>query len=494
MTSSAEPLAAPAASLSTWPKFAIAFALLGLADALFYDQPAGLSFAIFAAALVAASLLVNHASIDRPRMMLATFTLVVGLLPAIEDFTLLSVASVVLATLSAIALSTNPNARGLRLPLTAARQLLLIGPLRLIPDAIATIRAHDFTRLLLTWSIPLALGLVFVLLFAAANPVIEQWLDQLRPQSAVTNLNFGRPIFWFLMLSLIWPFIHLRWPQRTTTPSLPISLPIDALTEQATSVVAPILGPQTVVRSLLLFNLLFAIQTVLDGVYLWGHVVLPNGMTYATYAHRGAYPLIVTALLAAGFVIIAVRSQHEDEPRLIRPLVYLWVAQNLMLVVSSIQRVHIYVQTYLLTYWRIAAVIWMALVAVGLILIVIRIALDRPTAWLVRMNLMTLAAALYGCALVNFAGVIADYNVSHSREAGRSGATIDMQYLASLGPPALPALQRAMLLSHEPTLSGIYDRLREQQANDMANWRSWTFRGWRLQRYLDTHPFSHTPS
>ena len=36
-----------------------------------------------------------------------------------------------------------------------------------------------------------------------------------------------------------------------------------------------------------------------------------------------------------------------------------------MLVISSILRLDLYVQTYLLTYWRIAAFIWMLLVAAG---------------------------------------------------------------------------------------------------------------------------------
>ena len=70
------------------------------------------------------------------------------------------------------------------------------------------------------------------------------------------------------------------------------------------SVSAEFLGPSTILRSLILFNLLFAVQTVLDGIYLWGDVALPDGMTYAAYAHRGAYPLIATALLAAGFVLV----------------------------------------------------------------------------------------------------------------------------------------------------------------------------------------------
>ena len=65
------------------------------------------------------------------------------------------------------------------------------------------------------------------------------------------------------------------------------------------------------------------VQTVLDAAYLWGGVALPDGMTYASYAHRGAYPLIVTALLAAGFVLAAMRpgSATSNDP-LIRRLVY----------------------------------------------------------------------------------------------------------------------------------------------------------------------------
>ena len=62
-------------------------------------------------------------------------------------------------------------------------------------------------------------------------------------------------------------------------------------------------------RSLILFNALFALQTGLDLAYLWGGANLPDGMSHAEYAHRGAYPLIATALLAAGFVLIAMRPE-----------------------------------------------------------------------------------------------------------------------------------------------------------------------------------------
>ena len=97
-------------------------------------------------------------------------------------------------------------------------------------------------------------------------------------------------------------------------------------------------------------------------------------MSYADYAHRGAYPLIVTALLAAAFVLAAMRRNGPAEGSADPRLVYLWIGQNVLLVVSSIFRLGLYVEVYSLTELRIAAGIWMGLVAVGLVLICLRIA------------------------------------------------------------------------------------------------------------------------
>ncbi len=176
-----------------------------------------------------------------------------------------------------------------------------------------------------------------------------------------------------------------------------------------------------------------------------------------------------------------------EKSKVIRPLVYLWVGQNVLLVASSILRLDLYVDIYMLTYWRIAAFIWMGLVALGLVLIVTRIALNRSNQWLIGANLIALTIVLYGCSLVNFDAFIADYNVTHSREASGKGVQIDINYLLTLGPQALPAIDRAIALrpgASEGCLVSQRDRLVEQQRQDLA-WRSWGFRSWRLQRRLD---------
>ena len=169
------------------------------------------------------------------------------------------------------------------------------------------------------------------------------------------------------------------------------------------------------------------------------------------------------------------------------------MAQNLQLVKSTILRLDLYVQIYLLTCWRVAAFMWMVLVALGLVLIVARIVLNRSNDWLIRANLITLSATLYICSLVNFAAIIADYNVSHSREAAGNGVSIDMNYLFSLGSQALPAIDRAIALRRfDPTLVSRRGCLVEQQRREIASWRSWGFRSWRLQRTLDALPKNST--
>ena len=296
-------------------------------------------------------------------------------------------------------------------------------------------------------------------------------------------------------MSIVWPFIHVWW--RGKREALAETVPQE---QETPSDAIDFFGVATILRSLILFNLIFSVQTALDVIYLWGSATLPADISYAAYAHRGAYPLILTALLAAGFVLAAMNPGGPAErSRVIRPLVYLWVAQNVLLVASSILRLDLYVQIYLLTWWRIAAFIWMLLVALGLLLIVARIVLNRSNDWLIRANLITLTATLYVCSLVNFAAVIADYNVSHSREASGKGVQIDTSYLLDLGPQALPAIDRAIQLrGADPNLvSRLVSRrncLVEQQRKDMASWRAWGFRSWRLQRALDARQQSSAAS
>jgi hypothetical protein len=473
-------------------KPAVAFALAALADWLFYGERIGISAVLFAVALACGSLLANFARLDRRQIMLAGILVLASLVPAIEEFNTVSLIFIVLALGLSLSLTTNRNLTSVGRQASALCELFLIAPFRLLRDAtgVFNLLAAGFTL----WFVPVVLGSIFVFLFASANPLIAKWVTLLNPGDTSAYVGVGRVLFWVLVSSMIWPFIKVRWRRKPeATPDLAEAVPQEPETISRN---VDFFGAATILRSLILFNLLFAVQTALDTAYLWGNATLPAEISYASYAHRGAYPLILTALLAAGFVLAAMKpGGPAEQSKVIRPLVYLWVGQNVLLVASSILRLDLYVQIYLLTWWRVAAFIWMLLVAFGLLLIVTRIVLNRSNEWLIRANCIVLTATLYICSLVNFSAVIADYNVDHSREVSGKGIQVDMNYLIHLGPQAVPAIDRAIQLrGADPTLVSRRNSLVEQQHNDMACWRAWGFRSWRLQRTLDAQQKSSATS
>ena len=493
------PIAAPSDTVPR--KLAVAAGMTAFADWLFYGHGIGLSLALFLLVLAGLSLLSNQARASRHQVAIAPAILFAGVAPIVEQPDLLSALFGVVAVAVAVSSVTNPFIESLGDRLKAVLSLLLAGPLRLLPD-LARSRIWSLPpSLLAVWAMPLLLGGIFLFLFAKANPLIEQMLATLDPSRGISQFSLLRLLFWIAMVSLIWPFIHLHWRRKAGEAPADVT-PQDAAPPYSEDALDALLramfAPAAILRSLILFNLLFAVQTTLDLVYLWGGVALPDGMTYATYAHHGAYPLMLTALLAAGFVLVAIAPGGPAERMpAIRALVFAWIAQNVMLVVSSVLRLDLYVATYSLTYWRVAALIWMLLVAAGLLLIVARIALKRSNRWLVLANLTALALALYACCFINFPWAISTYNVAHSREISGKGASVDFQYLASLGPQALPAIDRYLsdpmrivevhgaIGTEIPCMRHQRDRLVQQHSSELDSWRAWNFRGWRLQRYLD---------
>lgn len=427
-----------------------------------------LALAMVALGLVAAAHLLAGRAMGRRAAVMGWGGAMIAALPVIEECQTLSVlflfAGVVQAAGWFVAGSSARWATAVR----AGWRLLGQSVARICLDLFGFGRAATHVRLSRTnllrdWALPIMLGLLFVVLFLAANPLLDRWTQALADWSPEFALDYPRIGFGLAMAGLIWPFLRLdaMRPRLLAPVKPPITFTLPEL----------LLNPGSALRAMVLFNLIFAMQTGLDLTYLWGGVSLPEGMSYAIYAHRGAYPLVVTALLAGGFALLT-QPFLAGRP-VLRWLLLLWTAQNILLVGSSILRLDLYVDAYGLTRLRFAALVWMGLVGAGLVLMIWQICWGKPITWLLaRAGLLGLAT-LYYCCFINVAGWVASHNLA------RPDQTFDRDYLCNLGEGAVPAIAQA-----KATTGETYCRDSNLFIKAPQDLREWGYRNYRLRNSL----------
>ena len=333
--------------------------------------------------------------------------------------------------------------------------------------------------------VPVIGGAIFFALFAAANPLIEH---------ALSGLVLPDPwtLAWRMALGIATSI--LVW--ASLRPAAGATRIASVRWNAGMAAFAP--GTATLALSLVTFNAIFAIENGLDIAFLWSGAALPGRVTMADYAHRGAYSLIVTALLAGLFVIVALRPGGPAGASVaVRRLVALWIAQNLLLVASSMLRTIDYVDAYGMTVWRLSALIWMALVAIGLALIGWRVWRRRSARWLINANALAATVILALASVIDLGASAAAWNARVARAKGMAGPPLDLCYMARLGSSALVPLADLEAHAASPVLRDRLAYLRwqtqSQTAIDQHDWRSWTPRDARRLARVEAIAGIHAP-
>lgn len=422
-------------------------------DWLFWRSHLGLNFVVWILLMAAAIQVTLWPVHDLKKAKWAWGVLAISLIPAVDVMQFTS-AVFGLAGLTFFALFTAAPNRPIGHLARAAKRLPGVGIMQILRDIVRIGDAIPQWPSLRDWIIPTGIGMIFLTLLLGANPVLDQWRQSLGQHFGTVTLSDERLFFWIVCALAIWPMLRLSsMAARLFAPVRPRKWQLRM----------NILNPRSVTRALVLFNLIFALQSVLDAGYLWGGIALPDGMSYADYAHRGAYPLLAVALLAGLFAVLA--QPFLDARPALRFLMYLWIGQTFLLVISSILRLDLYIDAYGLTRLRFAAFVWMGLVAAGLLLLVTQMIKRHPISWFWLSATALTAAVLYVCALINVDGVIARHNLAQDK--------IDRYYLCRLGDGAKPAIH-----AHDPELCGT-------RVSTPTDWREWGYRNARLRHNLN---------
>lgn len=464
----------PARLPSFWIKVGLALALVATADVLLFERQPGLGLAVFSLAWSAALLVVRGGRASWLALAVAAVFAALQIeRPTPVGWVLFALALGVAALAPRAAPADDAWRWAQRLVMGGLKGL--VGPILDLRD-ILKIRARSrplkITTVLLAAILPVWGGALFLWLFASANPVISESLATL----ALPEADPGRVAFWAMVGVVVWGVLRPRGVRRTrAAPGIEGDLDIPGVTTASIAV------------SLVVFNILFALQNALDVAYLWSGAGLPQGVSFADYAHRGAYTLIATAILAGLFVLVFLRpGSRTAASRPVRLLVVGWVAQNLFLVASTVLRTLDYIDAYSLTRVRIAAILWMGLVAMGLVLVCLRLLRGKSSSWLINANVLSAAVVLAGCSAMDLGAVAAAWNVRHAREVGGAGTNLDLCYLRSLKGAAIVSLAELETQSMSPALRDRVAYVRRDLTADVAagqaDWRSWR---WRDARRLD---------
>jgi hypothetical protein len=334
-------------------------------------------------------------------------------------------APTVLTTLSGIALVA-----GLAFVLRAKRAF--------VPEAVATTlygAAKLPSRLVAAWAgarrlvartrlgrvavlpvvVPLGLGVVFVAVFALANPVVARGVSA--AGRALASLGLPSPLrvlAWAVALvvgvALLRPAVRLA---RGSEAAGAVGEATDA---------ARLVARNTLV----LLNVLFLGYDVLDATYLWSGRP-PAGMTTQQYAHEGAFWLTVALAMLTAVVGVMFRGALAHDPRaaLARTLAYAWMAQGMVLALGTYRRIAIHIVHSGLSDLRIVGILGTTLVAGGVALVAYKLKTRRTLAWLVRRQLDAFVVTVVLYAVTPTHLVSAKVNVARIA-SGENGPLLHM--------------------------------------------------------------------
>ena len=405
---------------------------------LFYMQSAGINYFIFNTLLVALLVLRNSSLLFSKAFIAAAVGCVVSSffvmwygteLPYVADM----ISMVLLAGMSFDRQSS------FIIACLHSIYSIVSGPIFLILDTLEGIGSTDekggasnvFKKVALA-IIPLMIFFIFFVIYRSGNPIFDQF-------AAKINFDFIS-IAWCSFtvggLILMYGFFKQRVMKYTseadhgaTDDLIPVTLE-DHIKSSTISVGNLV---YTGVLLLAMLNILLATVNGLDIYYLGILHTTPVGITFSQYLHNGTDSLIVSIILAVSVILFYFKGylNFYEGNKWLKALTYLWIAQNIMLVISTAYRNTVYIGDYGLTHKRIGVYVYLILCITGLVTTFIKISMGKNNWFLFRKN----GWIVYGMMIVacpfDWDSIITEFDIS--RFENNRTMEVDQRYLVDLG-------------------------------------------------------------
>ncbi|MBL4885053.1 MAG: DUF4173 domain-containing protein, partial [Planctomycetaceae bacterium] len=241
-----------------------------------------------------------------------------------------------------------------------------------------------FSSKLMNVLIPLAITIVFSVLFTLANPDILSFVWKNSNEfindiwEYIFQFSFGEFWFWLFIGWASLGIMAQNFSYRQSSPS----------TYEQSSESQPAVLFDAFRNSLVMVILLFGGYLIFEFSTLWQRE-FPEGFYYSGYAHQGSAWLTLALAISTLILSIIFRGQILNDPRLTRlkTMAWVWSFENLLLAVAVYNRLHIYVGFNGMTRMRVIGILGITAVVLGFLLVIWKINRHYHFSWLLKRQL-----------------------------------------------------------------------------------------------------------
>lgn len=418
---------------------------------LFYKQQVGINFLIFTIALLVGILIKNKSLFNSAIWKLAALgSLLSAACLAYDGSDLALIANIIsLSLLSGLSVSVRSS---VIFSLLFSAYSYVSAVVFMYLDWIErkqkanNLNSHGYFKKFLLISIPLIVTLLFFQLYRASNPLFDVF-------AAKINFNFIS-LEWIVFtlggLVLVYGFYYHK--QVADLASFDEQGQINLKSAPHESFI--LFGKEIQLQDenfsgiimFLLLNGLLLLVNLLDANFIFIDHQLPKGMSYAEFVHQGTGAVIASILVAISIILFYFRGalNFDKHNKTIKLLAYIWILQNVLMLISTAFRNELYIAAYGLTYKRIGVYVYLLLSAIGLITTLIKILQVKSNHFLFRVNGWLFYGVLIIACFFQWDILITQYNINVP-------AQIEKTYLVNLSDKTLPQL---FAMENNPALAG----------------------------------------
>jgi len=337
-------------------------------------------------------------------------------------------------------------------------------------------------KVLIGLAISVPLLILIITLLASADRVFKHFIDDI--SSSFGNININEFTLQTLLVILITILVFsYTWSFSNSGDSLQNQGPLRSIETNRSS-----LDPIISITILSVINCVYLVFTSIQFAYIFGAVnnALPPDFTYAEYARRGFFELLMVTLINFSLLLSSLRLTRKDGKlvaRSVQLLHSLLVICTIVILTSAYTRMSLYETAYGFTYLRVLTHSFMMLLGILFIIAFYKI-------WNERMSLLKpyIVVSIMAYLIINFVNIdvlITKNNLDRYLETGK----LDTQYLRNLSYDTIPQLVN--LIDDEKVSIDIKKYFGEQYKalSKKQSWQSFNWSQYKAKQVLSQNKF-----